>query len=230
MYESILQLFSSLDTFRAQVNTIHEHLSGDLNIGIADNLVTMEHMNISRALASLKLKGPDVRINLRMATPADIETGVLDGSLHVGVVPHIRTLPAIAYHTLYDEVSFLYCGSDHPLFNAPAPTEHALFDADMVTSNYVQSSEVRELERKFNDTAEASDREGVAFLILTGSYIGFLPTHYARQWVDTGRLKALLPGTFSYQTEFAAITRQGARPNRLLQTFMTDLITRVDKV
>ena len=147
----------------------------------------------------------------------------LDGSLHVGVVPHIRTLPAIEYHQLYDELSYLYCSSDHPLFNARALTADAVFAADMVTSNYVQSSEVRELERRFNDTAKASDREGVAFLILTGSFIGFLPTHYARQWVDGGRLRALMPDHFSYRTDFAAITRQGARPNRILQTFMSSL-------
>ena len=223
VYDSILQLFSSIETFRAQVNTIHEHLSGDLNIGIADNLVTMEHMTISRALASLKVKGPDVRISLSMATPADIETRVLDGSLHVGVVPRIRTLPAIEYLPLYDELSYLYCSEGHPLFEMQDISSEAVFSADMVTSNYIQSSEVRALERRFNDTAEASDREGVAFLILTGSYIGFLPTHYARQWVEGGRLRALLPDDFSYRTEFAAITRQGARPNRILQTFMVSL-------
>ena len=223
VYESVLQLLASLETFRAQVNTLHEQLSGDLNIGIADNLVTMEHMNISRSLAQLKARGPDVRIRLRMTTPADIETGVLDGSLHVGVVPSIRRLPAIEYRWLYDEISYLYCSSDHPLFNEENLSQHAVYAFDMVTSSYAQSSEVRELEREFNDTAEASDREGVAFLILTGSYIGFLPTHYARQWVDTGRLKPLFPDRLCYRTEFAAITRRGARPNRIVQTFMDAL-------
>ena len=225
VYESILQLFTSLETFKAQVNGMHAHLIGDLNIGIADNLVTMEHMHISSALAALKQQGPEVRINIKMATPRDIESGVIDGELHVGVVPQVRTLPSITYHELYDEVAHLYCCDGHPLFDVAQLSKDMVTSADTVISNYAQSSKVKEIEQHFNDTAEASDREGIAFLIFTGAYIGFLPTHYAKHWVEAGRLKALMPEEFNYKTTYAAITRQGARPNRVLDTFMEKLLS-----
>lgn len=223
IYEAILQLFTALETFRAHVHGLQEHLSGTLTIGIADNLVTMEHMTISKALYALKEKGPDVQINITMAPPKDIESGVIDGALQIGVVPHIRSLPALCYHRLYDELSHLYCSHSHPLFQAHSVTIEQIQTADMVVSTYAQSPKVKEIERAFRITATATDREGVAFLIFTGAFIGFLPTHYAKLWMEAGQLKALRPDLFSYTTDFAAITRQGARPNRVLETFMDAL-------
>ena len=72
-------------------------------------------------------------------------------------------------------------------------------------------------------SATATDREGVAFLILSGEYIGFLPTHYAERWVNEERMQALLPEHFHYQTRFTAITRKGGRPNLVLQTYLEEL-------
>ena len=64
---------------------------------------------------------------------------------------------------------------------------------------------------------------GVAFLVLSGEFIGFLPTHYAERWVAEGRMRELQPAAFSYRTEYAAITRRGGRPNLVLQTYMEEL-------
>ena len=223
VYDSILQLFTSLETFRAQVNSIHANLKGDLNIGIADNLVSVEHMTISEALAALRKQGPEVKINIRMMSPVDIESGVIDGELHVGVVPHVRNLPSVDYQRLYDEISLLYCCRCHPLFDVENPSRESVVSSDTVISNFVQSPEIKEIEQEFHATAEATDREGVAFLVLTGAFIGFLPDHYAQRWVNIGKLKPLLPDVFSYKTDYAAITRKGARPNRVLETFMASL-------
>lgn len=224
IYEAILQLFTSMDTFKAQVNSIHSFLKGELNIGIADSLVTMSHMNISKALAALKKLGPDININIRMSSPVDIERGVMDGKLHVGVVPHIRSLASVDYHNLYNEESFLYCSHDNPLYSLQNITIDTLLAADTVVSVYAQTPEVKKIEQAFNATAQATDREGIAFLILTGAYIGFLPSHFASRWVDKGELKSLLPQQFNYLTQYAAITRKGARPNRILDTFMGLLV------
>ncbi len=69
VYQSALQLLASLETFRAQMNAINTELSGELNIGITDNMVTIPQMRITRALATLKQRGPDVVINIRMIAP-----------------------------------------------------------------------------------------------------------------------------------------------------------------
>jgi len=92
VYQSSLQLLSALESFRTEVNGLHRHLRGELNIGLTDNLVTLPHMRITHALSQLKERGPDVHINIRMIAPNEVEQGVLDGSLHVGVVPKASAL------------------------------------------------------------------------------------------------------------------------------------------
>ena len=215
-YEATLRLLASTESFRSEINTLHGRLRGELNIGITDNLVTMPQMRVTHALRGLKRLAPEVRVNIRMIPPNEIERGVLDGQLHVGVVPVRRGLPGLAGLPLYQEESLLYCGDGHPLFDRPegAVTREAVEAADAVAPTQAQ------LPHELNNTATATDREGVAFLILTGCYVGFLPTHYARQWVERGMMRALLPGTFHHALEFQVVTKKGAQPNLVLERFL----------
>jgi len=72
-------------------------------------------------------------------------------------------------------------------------------------------------------TASASDREGMAFLILTGRFIGYLPDHYASFWVQQGRLRALKPSQRHYELSLSWVTRKGRRPNLVLESFLESL-------
>ncbi len=220
IHAASLKLLAALEDFRTEVNSIHSRLRGELNIGITDNLVTMPRMRITDALRSLKDSGPEVTINIRMIPPNEIELGVLDGHLHIGVVPEVRPLAGLDYRPLYDEESQLYCGIGNPLFEHTDAdiTTGAIANADAVAPAYAQTADVRSLHQQLNATATASDREGVAFLILTGRYIGYLPTHYAQQWVDQQRMR-VLPWP-PYTIELYVIIRKGGRPNLVLDTFL----------
>jgi DNA-binding transcriptional LysR family regulator len=72
--------------------------------------------------------------------------------------------------------------------------------------------------------ATAYDQEGVAALILSGAYIGFLPDHYAASFVAAGRMRALKPATFTYECRFEAIVRHAPQRSRLAQTFLDLLV------
>ncbi|RTR01508.1 LysR family transcriptional regulator [Halomonas nitroreducens] len=223
VFEATLQLLAATEGFRTRVNSLHAWLKGELNIGITDNLVTMPQMHITDALSALKERGPDVRINIRMIPPHDIELGVLDGRLHTGVVPAIKTLPGLNYLSLYEETSQLYCACGHPLFDAETVTDGQLASSDAVTPAYAQSPEIKALHEPLKATASATDREGIAFLILSGRYIGYLPTHFAERWVRDDRLRALNPDTCRYVTRYSAITRKGAPPNLVLESYLEEL-------
>ncbi|WP_133013278.1 LysR family transcriptional regulator [Marinomonas flavescens] len=225
VYEHTLQLLSSLEDFRTHINALHQHLKGELNIGITDNLVTLPHTRITQALAALKDKGPQVTINIRMIPPNDVERGVLDGRLHVGIVPDLKILSGLDYRTLYEERSLLYCSDTHPLFNEPEKniTKAKLKDFDAVLPAYAQTPDTKAQHNPLTPTATATDREGISFLILTGRYIGFLPDHVANLWVKEGRMRAILPNECHYITQFSAITRKGARANLVLETFLEQL-------
>jgi len=226
LYQAALQLMASLENFRSEVNSIHYRLRGELNIGITDNLVTMyDHMRVTNSLAALKRQGPEVTINIRMMPPVEIEKSVLDGRLHVGVIPSMKSLAGLQYLYLYPEDCQLYCGHQHPLY---ALKERSIKSRKLLTEPAVTLSrgvpdQGRELMAKMTTAATATDREGIAFLLLSGEYIGFLPTHYAERWVQENRMRALLPKQFHYQNHYSAITRKSVPANRVLRTFMSEL-------
>lgn len=222
VYQASQQLMASLENFRSQVNYIHEKLTGNLNIGITDNLVTIEHMKVSYALKALKEKGPDVQIDIHMIPPNEIERHLLDGRLHVGVVPSIRPLPGLKYQDLYNEESLLYCSSEHPLFDADDAkiTNKVLQKHDAVAPAYAQHAQTRANYQTLKSTATATDREGVALLILTSSYIGYLPTHFAQRWVQTERMRAIRPEKNNFITNYQTVTRKSGGHNMVLEAFM----------
>ena len=225
VYQASLQLFGALENFRSEVNGLHRNLRGELNIGLTDNLVTIPHMRITQALSELKQQGPQVRINIRMTPPSEVEQGVLDGSLQVGVVPQVGALSGLEYQPLYSERSQLYCAVGHPLFYVnDAELEDQRLDAqDAIAPTFRLPLPAQEHHQRLNCTASASDREGMAFLILTGRYIGYLADHYAEAWVTQGRLRALKPDSRFYELTLAAVTRKGRRPNLVLEGFLQAL-------
>lgn len=225
VYRATQQLLAALESFRTEVNGLHQHLRGELNIGLTDNLVTVPHMRITAALARLKERGPGVHIHIRMTPPGEVEQGVLDGRLHVGVVPVVGGLSGLDYQTLYEERSLLYCAVGHPLFFVD---DQDLPDArlnaqDAIAPTFRLPPEIQSQYQALNCTASASDREGMAFLILTGRYIGYLPDHYAAAWVKEGRLRALKAQERFYDLALAAVTRKGRRPHLVLQNFLEEL-------
>lgn len=222
VYQYTLQLLASLEEFKTQINTLHSSLVGELNIGITDNMVSMTEMRITNALAELKKAGPDVTINIRMIPPNDVEKGVLDGTLHVGMIPHIRTLSGLQYEPLYNETSLLYCGSGHPLFSESVQSVD-LTEWDAIVPAYAQTPKIQSLYNTMKSSATATDREGIAFLLLTGQYLGYLPDHFAQRWVDDGVMKAILPQQYGYSQPFASITRKERRANLVLETFLSAL-------
>jgi len=222
VYQSVLELLIALETFRTQVNGINEQLKGELNIGITDNLTTIEHMRLTDALMALKDLGPEIHINIKMMPPDQIEINVLDGRLHIGAVPELRLLPGLNYYQLYQEKSLLYCSKDHPFFNLDDKqlTNAMISASDAVVLSYQQTPEIKQSLQKLNSTASATDREGIAFLILTGRYIGYLPDHLARQWVTDRKVRAIKPDRFHIVSYYSAVTRKSARSNIILDTFM----------
>ncbi len=225
VYDAALRLLTAIESFRTEVNGFHRQLRGDLNIGITDNLVSLPHMRITEALAALKTRGPEVRIDIHMVPPGEIETGVVDGRLQVGVVPLVDRISALDYQPLYDEAAYLYCAASHAFFARDDagidPTEIAA--ADAVQPAFALPQTAQRCHESLNGTATATDREGIAFLVLTGRYIGYLPEHFAQRWTETGQLRALRPGEHHYRIEYATITRRGRRPHRILETFLNEV-------
>lgn len=214
-------MMASIEGFRQQVNEMHKNLRGEFNIGVISNLVTQPMMRITNALETLSKNGPGIRINLSMSTASEIEQGLMDGRLHVGALPKTAPISGLVYDKLYDEDAYLYCSVKHPLFHrSHAPELSELGQYEAVVPSYRMTADTMGMLQHFNGTASASDREGIAFLILTGRYVGFLPDHYARGWLEKQMMRAILPQQLHVKSEISVVTRRGRRPNSILELFL----------
>ncbi|KAB0545036.1 LysR family transcriptional regulator [Kerstersia gyiorum] len=217
-------LLASIEDFRREVNLLHNHLRGELNLGLMNNLVTQTRTRITNTLRDLRRQSDGIRINISMSTPGDIERGLLDGRLHIGALPDITPLSGLEYLPLYDEISLLYCSHLHPLAQTGGQATLAqIQQAGTVAPGYRMTAEALRLHQDLNCVARATDREGIAFLILTGEYIGFLPCHYAATWVEKGLMVALQPERMQFTVPLAIATRKGRRSNLLVEHFLTTL-------
>ncbi|EPL6198738.1 LysR substrate-binding domain-containing protein, partial [Acinetobacter baumannii] len=96
-----------------------------------------------------------------------------------------------------------------------------------ILPNYAITSEAAKLHQLLDCKATASDREGIAFLILTGKFLGFLPDHYAKKWVEDGVMQPVLKDKMHYSTPICLITHKGKNHNNILKTFMEMLEKRI---
>lgn len=226
--EYIEVLTASIEDFRSKINQMHHHLKGEFNIGIINNLVTMQRAYITNTLAQLAEENTEVIINISMSTVSDIECRVLDHRLHAGAIPLVTPLSSLEYFELYSEKSFLYCGKNHPLFNhLQILNSEDLKNWKAVLPNYAITPEAAKLHQLLDCSATASDREGIAFLILTGKFLGFLPDHYAKKWVEDQIMQPILQNKIYYSTPICLITHKGKNQNIILKTFMEMLKKKV---
>jgi DNA-binding transcriptional LysR family regulator len=235
IYQATLKVMGAISDLKSEVHTLHQRLTGSLQLALFDKTVTNPACRIATAIGWLRERAPEVAVEIRVLPLNDIERGVLDGHFHVGVIPTHRRSEACAYTPLFGERMLLYCGSGHPLFERAAdgatrghgrsaavkpPTETEVqaqpFAGLGFHSDNMERGHAFGLQRR----ATAYDQEGVATLILSGAYVGFLPDHYAASFVAQDRMRALLPRTFTYACGFEAIVRRGGQRARLAETFL----------
>ena len=86
VYAASLQLLADLKRFETSMRHIHSGLSGTLNVGVIDTLITDPNLPLPRILQSYKRKHPNVEFNIETKTTNTIEQLVIDGALDAGLV------------------------------------------------------------------------------------------------------------------------------------------------
>ncbi|MGA0571708.1 LysR family transcriptional regulator [Variovorax sp. VNK109] len=226
VYEDTLRLMESLDAFRANVGQMHGELAGTLQIGLFDKMVTNPVSRVDRAIRAFTQAAPQVTLSITVGALNTIEPAIMDGQMQVAIVPDHRRSQSLDYLPLFDEQMRLYMGSEHPLFGRrrgaqiPADDIRACAFAGLAFhSPNMEATRRLGLKR----TATATDQEAIALLILSGSHLGFLPEHYAAQFVEQGLMRPANAAGMRYDVQFVAITRRAATPSRLTQAFVEAL-------
>ncbi len=212
VHEACLKLFDNLGDFEGQLRDIHANPGGALRIGLVDSLASDPHFHLSDAVRRYKAAFPNIFFNIVTKTSNLIEQEIMEGTLDIGVTFERRHMEQFNYHLLYDEISYLYCSIEHPLW-----IEHGgrIEGVDLSAYEFVGYPMAHTMERMgvnglLNRTATATNMETIALLINSDSFLGFLPEQYVRSHWSRDRFRAIAPESFSYGSRISAITRAGA--------------------
>lgn len=218
LYAAALQLLSATTDFRARLEDIHQRVAGELHLAVFEKTASNPACHIDRALERFHRAAPGVSLHVHVGTIESIEQGVLSGQFQLGIVPEHRSSASLAYRPLFGETMLLYAGAGHPWFAAGRGRSWAGLRGQPLAGLGYHSPNLRLAhQKKLQRQATASDQEGVALLILTGCFVGFLPDHYARPFVEAGRMRAVSPGVLGYDCRFVCVHRNDPPPTRAAQ-------------
>ena len=206
-YQASLELLQQCEAIASTVARSKNELSGRVTIATIDTLVNDPRCGVARVISALKAKGDNLQFDINVCEAREVETSVANGRSLVGIGVSRHHLRGLDYYPLHNETNYLYCGLGHPLFDCkPSAVNKLLEAAEMITSNYMRDKEVRNDGLNYQNSATAYHDEGIAHLILSGAFIGYLPEHYANYWLDKGLFKSILPEKYSYQIPIMLIS------------------------
>lgn len=219
--EAAETLFESIDRFQEQLDEAHSDLTGKLRLACFDHSSTNPEAKVFEAIRLFRDKAPGVTLDISMEPPNIIEEGVINGKFNLGIVPLHRQSPMLQYYELYTEDMRLYCGADHPLFHEDATTKLAdLTGYSYAGLSFNSPNMAVHQKLKLRRSAYVQNEEALTLLILSGRYLGFLPTHTAAPFVEKHLMKELDSNQARYTSKMSAVVRKSASSGRRLQTFL----------
>ena len=217
VYRAATELMGGLDSFRIQVTTLARPSALRITLGLSDAIVTLGGGHVSLALAKFQKQHPEVDLHLSILSPRALERGVADGQLTCAIAPEHRRVAGLDYQPLFLEKNSLYCGAEHAFFGlAPSEVSREMLEkAQRISRGYLEKFDA-DFFSNDNYAATVTETEGAAILILGGRLIGFLPDHYAENWVKAGAMRAVDPDRLSFTVSFHMIQRRVNMDSRVI--------------
>lgn len=203
VYTATLELFSELERYRNYINLAASQLTGEISLMVDDNILFEVEEPLVAALRAFTNAHPNISLKFRSSSPDRIVRAVLSSSAHIGITALFKPMSAFDMQPLFKEHMKLYCGSDHPLFHVPDAeiTYEDLQSHKFVDVNVRHDPQFRAFFSNLYVQAEAPTISTRTALILSGNYLGFLPSGFARQWEEQGKIRALtLPNALAINT------------------------------
>lgn len=222
IYREAQRLFGAMDEFVSHAGAVKGRTTGTLRIGLVDCTVTDPNAPVAHAIQRFNQRENDVRIELSIAAPTVLQRNVLERRLHLAIASFPVEIAALTAEPLYDETNSFYCGAGHPLFAKPDVMLEEVQAGRIVARSYWRGADLSRIGAE-REAASVEIMEAQAILILSGSYLGFLPEHYAAPWVAEGRLRRLLPERLSYVAPFSMIAKRSVAEQQLVRQFIEDL-------
>lgn len=219
------ELFGSLEKFNNSVSGKKDNLTGKISIGVIDNWISNAQAPIVSTLSRFHQQAPDVEIDIHSMAPDTIEYSLLEGRIDIGIGVFHRQKKGLEYKTISREYMDLFCGQENPLFSESQTKniDMMLEEANLVRRAYLDEEQITPVASKTRSTSQAHQVEGVAMLILTGNFIGYLPESYAMLWVREGQMKSVCEKRYSLPTDIQLVIRRGQYQTRASELFLNIL-------
>lgn len=220
IYAAAEQLLMATESFRTTLHGLHGGAGGELHVAIFEKTASNPEARLAEAIGMFRDEAPAVSLNLHVGTITMIERGVMSGQFHLGIIPEHRHSDSLDYMGLFEECMSLYAGRSHPWFRTKRMLGwEELRNEPLAALGYHSPNMMLAHQHQLERSATASDQEGVATLILSGRFVGFLPDHYAEPFVRHGHMRSIVPKTLNYRCRFSCIARKAQPLPRAAEVF-----------
>ncbi len=218
LYRASNKLFEAVDAFTTEVGAVASGLKRVLRLGTVDAVITNPDLALPYRLRKFTDLYPSVVIDYLIAGPEELERCLSVGTSDLVISPCINRRSEFHYMPVIEERQSLYCGSSHPLFDAGDISIASLQGADFVARGYLHHQDLKRIGHR-DARATVDMMEAQLILILSGSFIGYLPAHYAEAHLERGDLRMLLDEVFGYSSPFYLMTQRSKEPSSLVNAF-----------
>ena len=224
-YERARAMLAAVDDFDSEMGALRRTVVGTLRLGIVDNTITDSALPCHTVIGEFLRRNAGARIDVVIGSPENLVDEIASGELHLGLLPESACTEDLQYRRIHEERHSLHCASAHELCATPAAEldRSTIARHPFVVRPYANLSELRAFPGA-EVGAHASNMEAQAMLILSGRFIGYLPDHYARRWVERGEIQPLMPETTELRSPFCIVTRAGRRPSLVVRSFIQELV------
>ncbi|WP_288131672.1 LysR family transcriptional regulator [Microbulbifer sp.] len=226
LYQAIQELDGHLASFKSQVNAIQSQLTGQLRLILPDDVLQMPQLDLPATIANLRERAPQLQLDVQLAAPHELELEILAGRADVGINPLHSRRPGLNYRPLFSHQSLLYCGAMHPCADQWEIEEELLTQQELAAPSHAVLSGAAHLYRLFPNRSTANHMAARLAMILSGKFIGFLPSYLAEPYVREGGLVALRPERFCYQIQNAVTYKKSSEQQPAIQLFLAQLSLR----
>ncbi|MGX9143254.1 LysR family transcriptional regulator [Mesorhizobium sp. 128a] len=210
VYQISMEITGMLDANSARLSCLRSVLAGKVEVGIVDCMATDPSFRIADAIAELSKAAPEIELNLKIMRPNDITKAVAEGDIDIGIGGSDIKVASVQYQIIYQEEHAVFCGSAHPLFRLK---DEAITNAECYGHPWVHRGYWSGLRRHGFDGSAANrltlDIEAQLLMVLSGTYLGVLPVHYAGLFERQGRLRRLPMTDEVYFADIEVATRAG---------------------
>ncbi|MBA5761936.1 LysR family transcriptional regulator [Vibrio sp. 404] len=222
VYEATVKLLGELDDFRNTINHLDIQLSGSLTILFSDNISLDPRSCMPEVIRNFSSIAKEVYLTAEVSRMTEIERMVMQDEADIGFIPLHRELDGLEYEYIYTDICYLYASTDNPLaqLSDTELTDEVIDGFPVAYAGLKTQERINGHLANMNLKATAYNYESRITLLLSSRFIGYLPEHYAKPYVESGELVAIAPSRRYYHLEIMAITKKTNAINKVRSLFI----------